>query len=70
MSSEIDLFVQATSLWDNGEFLATHLGDDQRSLYRYEGQLYVIRYTKENILEHIEIVDTETAKKMFAKFDG
>jgi hypothetical protein len=70
MGSDIDLYMQATLLWDNGEFITTHIDGEQRSLYRYEGQLYVIWYTSANILDRIEIVDTETAKKMFKKFSG
>ncbi len=65
-----DKFDVALMLLDKGELLATNEDGEASRLYRYNEKLYVIWYTKENILEKIEIVKAETAKEMFKKFIG
>jgi len=67
-----DKYDVALLLWDEGEFLAINIniGKDFSSLYRYNDNLYIIWYSKENVLEKIDIVDAGTAKKMFKKFKG
>jgi hypothetical protein len=69
MDSDNSILRRATLLWDHGHFLATNIDHEQTSLYRYKDKLYVIWYSPKNVLEKVEEVDVETAKKMFKKFN-
>jgi hypothetical protein len=66
-----DLLNQATEIWDNGQFLATHVNSVLNSLYRYDGKLFVIWYNKKNSdVKKIEEVDLEKARELFEVFIG
>ncbi len=65
-----DKFDVALMLLDEGELLAVNQDEAASRLYRYKEKLYVIWHTHENTLDKIEIVNTETAKEMFKKYNG
>jgi hypothetical protein len=63
--NKIDL---ALMLWSDGDFLATKVNGERVSLYKYNKKFYVIWYTSENHIEKIEIINLDTAKKMFKDY--
>jgi hypothetical protein len=62
-----DTFEQAELLWDNGELISVN-PENRNSLYRYNGNLYVIWYTQQNIVKEIIEIDDTKAHQLFSEF--
>jgi hypothetical protein len=61
-----DLFKQVSKLWDHGEFIRSAYIDDKGiSLYKLDGQYYLIWYTSNNTILKYEVVLENEIEQIF-----
>ena len=65
---ETDLFEQAMLIWDNGEVLSSN-PEYRCSLYKLDKNLYIMWFTKANILKKIQLVYLESALEINQELD-